>query len=84
MIVDPYIGSGTTAVAAKLMGYDYIGIDTDADYVGLSKNRLNNADMEINLLKEELDLHKVSMSFAERKKMGLLWGGTELTLSRQK
>jgi site-specific DNA-methyltransferase (adenine-specific) len=40
VILDPFCGSGTTLVAAKLLERDYIGIDISSDAVQLSKNRL--------------------------------------------
>jgi site-specific DNA-methyltransferase (adenine-specific) len=39
-VLDPFCGSGTTLVAAKLLGRDYIGIDMSTDAIQLSKKRL--------------------------------------------
>jgi site-specific DNA-methyltransferase (adenine-specific) len=39
-VLDPFCGSGTTLVAAKLLERDYIGIDISADAVQLSQERL--------------------------------------------
>ena len=41
VVLDPFMGTGTTAVAAQIMGWDYIGYDIDEDYVKFAKNRLN-------------------------------------------
>ena len=43
LILDPFIGSGTTAVAAKLLGRKYIGIDTSEEYVQYARERVNAA-----------------------------------------
>lgn len=40
LVVDPFVGSGTTAVAAKLLNRRYLGIDKSADAVELANNRL--------------------------------------------
>lgn len=41
VVLDPFIGSGTTAVVAKRLNRHYIGIDSNKDYVDLSNNRIN-------------------------------------------
>ena len=42
LIVDPFLGSGTTAVAAVSIGRHFIGGDIDSDYVQIAKDRLAN------------------------------------------
>lgn len=39
-VLDPFCGSGTTLVSAKLLGRDYIGIDTNFDAIEITKKRL--------------------------------------------
>ena len=39
-VLDPFCGSGTTLVAAKLLGRKYIGIDTNPDAIELCKERI--------------------------------------------
>lgn len=39
-VLDPFCGSGTALIAAKLLGRDYIGIDISNDAVKLSEERL--------------------------------------------
>jgi site-specific DNA-methyltransferase (adenine-specific) len=41
-ILDPFCGSGTTCVAAKLLEREFIGIDKSLEAVELSQNRLDN------------------------------------------
>jgi site-specific DNA-methyltransferase (adenine-specific) len=41
-VLDPFCGSGTTLVAAKLLNRKYIGIDISADAVALTEKRLEN------------------------------------------
>lgn len=40
LIVDPFAGSGTTAVAAQQLGRHFIGCDISAEYVEVSRQRL--------------------------------------------
>ena len=40
MVLDPFCGSGTTLVAAKIKGRKFIGIDISAEAVDLTKSRL--------------------------------------------
>ena len=40
IVLDPFVGSGTTIVAAKNLGYKYIGIDTAPDYCAIAEKRL--------------------------------------------
>ena len=48
VVLDPFIGSGTTAVAAKKLGKDYIGIDSNERYVKISERRIREIDGEMN------------------------------------
>ena len=40
LILDPFMGAGTTAVAAVRTGRHYVGFDTDRDYVALAEERI--------------------------------------------
>lgn len=40
VVLDPFCGSGTTCVSAKLLGRNFIGIDKSIDAVDLAKSRL--------------------------------------------
>lgn len=39
-VCDPMCGSGTTCLAAKMLGRDYIGVDISEEYVTLSRQRV--------------------------------------------
>jgi DNA modification methylase len=43
VVLDPFIGSGTTAVAAKQLGRRWIGIEKELDYVQLAQQRIREA-----------------------------------------
>jgi site-specific DNA-methyltransferase (adenine-specific) len=47
IVLDPFCGSGTTLLAARNLGLNYVGIDTNADYVAISKRRLGQTDAKI-------------------------------------
>ena len=40
-ILDPFTGSGSTGIAAELLGREFIGIEMDADYCEIAKTRIN-------------------------------------------
>ena len=40
IILDPFLGTGTTAIAAKRLGRNYIGFDIDTKYIGVSQQKL--------------------------------------------
>ena len=40
VILDPFMGSGTTAVAAKMLGRSWIGIERDEIYIQFAKERI--------------------------------------------
>jgi len=43
IVLDPFMGSGTTAVAAKLLGRDFVGIELSPEYISLAETRLIDA-----------------------------------------
>ncbi|MDP2940475.1 MAG: site-specific DNA-methyltransferase [Candidatus Omnitrophota bacterium] len=46
VILDPFVGSGTTAVAAKILGKNYIGIDSNKEYVKIAERRLRDVERD--------------------------------------
>lgn len=46
VILDPYMGSATTAVACKLLGRNFVGCELDEGYVDLANKRLNETIQE--------------------------------------
>ena len=42
LVVDPFVGSGTTAVAAKLHNRKFAGCDIDENYVSIARRRVEN------------------------------------------
>lgn len=49
LILDPFMGSGTTAVACKKLNRNFIGIEKESEFVELAKNRIISTNTEFNL-----------------------------------
>ncbi len=43
LVIDPFMGSGTTALAASCLGIGFVGIEIDSEYVEIAKKRLHKA-----------------------------------------
>jgi site-specific DNA-methyltransferase (adenine-specific) len=44
LVLDPFMGSGTTGVACKKLGVDFIGIELDDNYFTKAKERIEKTD----------------------------------------
>jgi hypothetical protein len=42
-ILDPFMGSGTTGMAAKAEGFEFIGIEREAEYIAIAEARIGAA-----------------------------------------
>lgn len=52
VVFDPFLGTGTTGVAAKLLDRRFIGIELDADYFAIAKDRIEAATSQPSLLEQ--------------------------------
>ena len=50
-ILDTHLGSGSSAIAAHNMGFDFVGCELDKDYYDAAVKRFNNAKMQQSLFK---------------------------------
>jgi site-specific DNA-methyltransferase (adenine-specific) len=45
VVLDPFVGSGSTAVAARAEGFRCIGIDQDLEYLQIAAGRLSQLSL---------------------------------------
>ena len=48
-VVDPFMGSGSTGVACKLLNRNFIGIEIDPKYFDIAKKRIENTEIQLTL-----------------------------------
>jgi len=86
IILDPFLGSGTTAVVAKKLQRNFIGIEQDKEYISLAKKRLKQTkvlnDEVVKMKKSRKDLPKVP--FGELVEQGIIPPGAVLTDKKEK
>jgi site-specific DNA-methyltransferase (adenine-specific) len=46
IVLDPFCGSGTTGVACKLDGFNFVGLEQDPEYTKIAEARINNTKVE--------------------------------------
>jgi DNA modification methylase len=47
LVLDPFLGSGTTAAVAKQLGRHYVGIELNPAYVRLARERLSQMQLTL-------------------------------------
>ena len=47
LVLDPFMGSGTTAVVAKRLGRQYVGYELEPEYIKIAEKRLRNEESKI-------------------------------------
>lgn len=53
LILDPFMGSGTTGVACHNLGHRFIGVEQDAEYFDIACKRIEQAQRQANLFEPE-------------------------------
>jgi site-specific DNA-methyltransferase (adenine-specific) len=59
LVLDPFLGSGSTAVAAIQLGRKYVGIDTEQNYIEISKARLLDTQIQLPMIAENSEDYKI-------------------------
>jgi len=86
LILDPFLGSGTTAVVAKKLQRNFIGIEQNPQYIALAKKRLvttkalKNDVLDISKSRKELP----KVPFGELVEQGIIPPGAVLTDSKER
>jgi site-specific DNA-methyltransferase (adenine-specific) len=52
IVLDPFMGSGSTGVAAQLEGFRFVGMEMDADYFKIAESRINSYEEYKKFLKK--------------------------------
>ena len=85
-ILDPFLGSGTTAVVSKKLGRNYYGIEKDKKYFVAAKERINKtktiADDYLDTI--ENNKSKPRIPFGSLVELGIIKPGTSLFDQKKK
>lgn len=64
-ILDPFGGSGTTAVACKELGRNYIIIEKEKEYVDIINKRLNNDTEKIVTVEDKYNKEDIEPEYKQ-------------------
>ena len=80
LVLDPFLGSGTTGAAARLLRRRFIGIEKEANYVAMASERIQRVTPlgEDFLLSQINPRREPRLPFGELVENGFLMPGTEL------
>ncbi len=86
LILDPFLGSGTTATVAKKLGRNYFGIEKEKNYFKAAKQRLKNTnpidDDYLDTLKNNRS--KPRIPFGSLVELGIIKPGTTIFDNKKK
>ncbi|OIN88912.1 MAG: site-specific DNA-methyltransferase [Anaerolineae bacterium CG1_02_58_13] len=68
IVLDPFVGSGTTALAALQLGRHFVGIDISNEYVELSNERISETQLRFPAIAEKKEKYSVSKNGKRPKK----------------
>ena len=56
VVLDPFMGSGSTGVAAQREGFDFIGMELDSDYYEIAQARIGKASQRLQAVQAQKEL----------------------------
>lgn len=86
IILDPFLGSGTSAAVAKRLGRRWIGIESDKKYISAAKKRIDNINSpnSIGIDIKSTKRDQIRVPFGILVERGLIQIGEKLYCSKQK
>ncbi len=86
LILDPFLGSGTTAVVSKKLGRNYFGIEKEKNYFDAVNKRLKNTKVIENEYLDTLENNRTKqrIPFGSLVEMGLIKPGTKIYDQKKK
>ena len=86
MILDPFLGSGTTATVAKKLGRNYFGIEKEKNYFNASEQRLKKTNPIEDELLDTLknNRSKPRIPFGSLVELGIIKPGTNIFDNKKK
>ena len=86
LILDPFLGSGTTAVVSKKLGRNYFGIEKEKNYFDAANKRLKNTKIIENEYLDTLENNRTKprIPFGSLVEMGLIRPGTKIYDQKKK
>lgn len=55
LVLDPFVGSGTTCRVASVLGREWIGIDINPEYIAMAKRRISSAFEQFDSIDERIE-----------------------------
>lgn len=53
IVLDPFMGAGTTALVSKKLNRNYIGIELNKEYIDIANKRINNVNDKLNFYEDD-------------------------------
>ncbi len=86
LVLDPFLGSGTTAAVAKKMGRHFIGIERDKTYARVAKQRVARSERPADMANFNIPQKRTEprVPFGTLLECGLIAPGTKLFDTRRR